>query len=549
MWVHLLEKMPRKVVLLCAILAASPGCNPGSSHPILAILDEQTAEIHTMIAAVDRVQDKETALEELQAISDSFDRLIEIKKRMPRLYQKHARDKAPKSTLEAAAKEQVEYDAKLTAAWSRIENRDDLSLEFMSMSRKQGSRLIVTTLETLQALSRVPSTGVQFPANFDMKSIKRVIELYDIHGPQRVVELTVNHWDDRVSDLLVRASGSEAECFPVKNDEIVGVVAPVHDFDAFCSVLSEAGTVSERNDSRRELRFTLANTPAAANTAGAWEDGSPGQGSIPGHEDFQDEIEDHRRRAEEFHQRAMQRHQEFMDRARRLHDDPDASLGSAEEEFNEILDQTKRDFEDFRQPLRPVEPHEYDALARDLNDGDHSTRRLAARRLLTVEVDDVEDGELRRRIARGFRAMAFDSEADPELAVKGLVEWGGKYSASVLAEMLDRKPSTVPDALFEALTRYQDPRTIEPLVRQLSNPRNRDSAEEALQGFGPEAEAPLLETARSDDQEAILSAVRLLERCGTSQSYSALYDLSKHRDQEVQEAVRQTFMAIRGRER
>jgi len=171
----------------------------------------------------------------------------------------------------------------------------------------------------------------------------------------------------------------------------------------------------------------------------------------------------------------------------------------------------------------------------------------AIRILLGLRPEDVADKKILRRIALGFKQLAFESLMERSDGIRGMVIWGGKHSVPPLIELLRKNKLSAPLELYVALIRLQDPRGAQAVAELLGDFHKHSTAAECLSRMGPVAEEALIEVAPSDDPEVSLTAIRLLGEVGTEKSHAILRQARKSRNPEVREAAQVAIQTVRER--
>ncbi len=174
-------------------------------------------------------------------------------------------------------------------------------------------------------------------------------------------------------------------------------------------------------------------------------------------------------------------------------------------------------------------------------------RKKAIQILLKLRPADVVDKKTFRRIALGFKQLAFESHFEQPDGIRGMVIWGGKHSVPPLIELLESNKLSVPLELYVALIKLQDSRGAKAVTKLLGDFHNHDSATECLRRMGAVAEEALIEVAPSDNSEVSLTAIELLGEVGTEKSYEILRQARKSRNPEVREAAGTSNQLIRKR--
>jgi HEAT repeat protein len=192
---------------------------------------------------------------------------------------------------------------------------------------------------------------------------------------------------------------------------------------------------------------------------------------------------------------------------------------------------------------------DYARLADLLHGGNSAQRREAIKELLQIEPGAVKDKETKKRIARGFREIAFGemSKLERGEAIRGLVIWGGKYANPLLVDLLDREKLAAPPEVFDGLAMLKEPEGAAAACRQLDNSFNRDAAVACLRKMGASAEDTLIKAAQSNNPKISLAAVNLLGEVGTIKSTDLLNRATKSDNLDIRDAARSAMNSIRER--
>jgi WD40 repeat protein len=191
---------------------------------------------------------------------------------------------------------------------------------------------------------------------------------------------------------------------------------------------------------------------------------------------------------------------------------------------------------------------EYARLAQLLNSDDTFGKREACESLLKVRPSDVASADTRKLIARGYLAIAKDSDHfEKQKAIRGLVIWGGKFSVPILIELLDKDRHGQSEELYDGLAQLKDPKGAEALARRLGDFFAHDNAVNALRKMGSAAEDALIKVAPSNDPKVSLAALQLLGEVGSEKSNSVLQRATSARNAEIKAAAREAIARIRTR--
>jgi hypothetical protein len=280
-----------------------------------------------------------------------------------------------------------------------------------------------------------------------------------------------------------------------------GYVAPVKDFDAFCRGLGFAEIV-ERDDAERTLKIKIDRAKVAT-----WE------------------FSVEQRLAERFGEPKGRMIEQMLRRQMQ------GGL-SGETQMPASTDP------DYHQKLSELMIDATNKFAAD----------NAIEELLRIRPVDVQDKDVRKKIARNFRDLASkDGPLADAKAIRGLVLYGGKFSVPILVDLLERERLVSAREIFDGLAEYPDPRGAEAVAKRLGDKLNQDAAVRALRAMGPVAEAALMKAAPSNDSDVSLAAVQLLGEVGTQKSLTLLAKAARSTNPEVAEAAKASIKAIRER--
>jgi hypothetical protein len=177
----------------------------------------------------------------------------------------------------------------------------------------------------------------------------------------------------------------------------------------------------------------------------------------------------------------------------------------------------------------------------------------AMRVLVRVHPDTVTDREMRSRIAKGFRQLGLDNafRGDSEIAIQGLIIWGGRYCVPILIEMLRQEGHLPSDAMMRGLTYFKDSSAAEAVAGHVGSTFDEahHKAVAALREMGPVAEDVLIKMAPARDPKASLAAVELLGDVGTVKSLPLLKRAAASGNPAVREAAEASTKKIQERQR
>ena len=179
--------------------------------------------------------------------------------------------------------------------------------------------------------------------------------------------------------------------------------------------------------------------------------------------------------------------------------------------------------------------------------GHYFAKRRAMDILLQVNPKSVSDKKLKGKVARSFKQAAFGDKHNNELAVKGMVKWGGRHSIPYLIELLDIETFHGNETLYDVLSRSKDPRAAHAIARRLGNFFDKDRAAAALRRMGSAAEPALIDMVPSSNRNVSLYAIELLGQSGTEECISMLKKASRRGTAEVRDAAKHALSKVRRR--
>jgi hypothetical protein len=224
----------------------------------------------------------------------------------------------------------------------------------------------------------------------------------------------------------------------------------------------------------------------------------------------------------------------------------------AENKFNqkwrkvqeEIREQAKKEAGPY-----PNEPDYYEKLAEMMLSTDRTMRDRAINALL-VQPSKMPSVETKGQIARGFKKLAEDDHfLSDDKIVKGLVLWGGKYSAPVLLKLLDNSHLSAKKEIIASLGKSKLPEAATALAALLGDISFHQEAYNALNEMGSVAENAVINVAPSNDERTCLYAVKLLGEWGTDKSVSVLRKGLTTRNQVIREAVKEALKKVAARQK
>jgi len=166
----------------------------------------------------------------------------------------------------------------------------------------------------------------------------------------------------------------------------------------------------------------------------------------------------------------------------------------------------------------------------DLHADDYFTRKTAVERLATMQPND-------QRAKVAPRLVELTDDPSPFIrgpAIKALGAWGGQDAVPVLMRLLAHKDPSARRESLKAIGRFQDPRTLEPVIQGFRDNSTRADAGQTLREMGAMAEPALIailnEPAGVGHVFLKRDAIDLLADIGTEKSVPALQQVLASRD-------------------
>ena len=164
-----------------------------------------------------------------------------------------------------------------------------------------------------------------------------------------------------------------------------------------------------------------------------------------------------------------------------------------------------------------------------LQSGGRFDSQKALKRLVDADTAKLDDPEMHKQIAKAIRDIAFDDSAmvdSRNLAIQGLVHWGGKFAGPVLVKLLQEDPHFIQGEILKQLAVVKEPTAIDLVVEKLlDSGLEAEAAANCLITYGPVAEDPVLANLRADNPRTVKLALKVLAEIGTEKSLPALDSL------------------------
>ncbi|WP_152097788.1 hypothetical protein [Lacipirellula parvula] len=519
---------------LLAMLMLLVGC---AQNEGVKTANELLSSMQAVTALLKSVQDPASAQVAAPKLGPAYQQMIDALNKMVAYEQKHGQVRALKGTINNLEKNVATSRAEFTAECERIDSMKGLPAEFWEPMRLYNTKILFAGL---QAAGEVEAAATEL--------ISQMLAMYDSIGVKNVVECGVTNVfpEDRAETIekLRKLCGEGAQLIefddPDRPNAIMVMMGPVSDFDGMVKKI-DFGQVTEQEKNRGEFELEVRfdpdpqQYPAAPLVDDASQPMSPPPIAAEAHA-----------HAEAAHAEAMKQHDEAIARMR----GEVARMGGDTSHFDNMPD------------LRPHlsggaldEPDESDPdyhkkLAEALDGGDEFQKRRAMEKLLDVEPSSVADKEVRAKIARGFREVAFESPVHQKVAVEGLILWGGKHSVPLLIELMQKNSEmSVDDSVYDGLAKHPTPEGAEAVANRLTSFFDKAKAYACLKKMGPEAEEAVIEVAPIDDLEVNMFALEFFKDHGTKKCYAILQRARKSPNPQIQQAAMDAIREVRQREK
>lgn len=497
----------RAYLVVGAGILASAGCG---EHPITTWQGEMATGMERLAASLDNITDAQTADASLEEVRAGFQELTLLRRKAPALFRKHGEDKIAKSTMEASQTRVNKGDKALSEAMLKVNSMVGLSEPFCSMLRVESLKQLLSAAEAIEKLRGAPGIP-HIPSVGDPKTLRNILDLYETHGPPNVVQVDLRDPGPTTTQDVMDLGDEGATGYELGDPgEEAVLLGPVTDFDAYCSALESIGEVSERDPGRRCLVFKPTPTARPSDIASS----SP--------------------TAVGSHSSAMPTHVRKRLNSRRFGFDEKKDLP-----FHLLESPTEK---------TSLSQSELASLAQDLTTGDFFDKKEAAQKLAEVNPSDIQNRDVRTKVARGFRSLLSDSHYmafKSETAVRGLVNYAGKHSVPILTSYLQANRLGTPDVVFAAIAKHPSPDGIEALAVELNEMRNSAEAAAAFRHIGSDAEDVVIQVAAKShpfDQERIFE---LLGDIGTSKCCDVLEEALNSSRSGIRETASEALRRVR----
>ncbi|WP_428308581.1 hypothetical protein [Lacipirellula sp.] len=524
------RKTLRQLILLLAFLT---GC---AQNEGVKTANELLSSMQAVTAILKSVQDPASAQAAAPKLGPAYQQMIDALDKMVAYEQKNGQVRALKGTIRDLEQKVATCRAEFAAEGERVNEMKGLPAEFWEPMRLYNAKVLLAGLR---------ATGQAEPAAMEL--FNQILAIYESIGAKNVVECGVaNVFPSNRAETIEKlrnlcGDGAQLIEFddPDNSNTILVVMGPVNDFDGMIKKI-DFGQVTEQEKNRGQFEVALTPSPHQETLQAGFPGDATQQAGMSPH------AAEAQSRAEAAQAEAMKHHEEAVARMR----GEVARMGGDTSHFDSMPSIRGGGSGGRLDEPDESDPDYHKKLAEALNGGDEFQKRRAMEKLLDVEPSNVTDKEVRAKIARGFREVAFDSPFHQKDAVEGLVLWGGKHSVPLLIELMEKNSRTsVDDSIYDGLAKHPTPEGAEAVASRLTNFFDRDKAASCLKKMGPDAEEAVIEVAPIDDIDVNLFALDFLKDHGTEKCYALLQRARKSPNPQIKQAAMDAIREVRLREK
>jgi hypothetical protein len=515
----------RRLAAALALVVAA-GCG-GAPTPIQRVIDasKATADMFRTIT------DPATATAAIPKLQPTFKELGEANAGLLAMITDPGKAISLMSQARSSMEEMGRVQDDLKAQMARINKLKGLPAEFWNVARLEDAKMAQAMFASAPGAEEL--TG----------PLQQACNMYTQYSPQRVVDLKIDN-DDELEEIdpvvarVAAAAGKDAQVVQVDDPmdhTTTIIVGPVEDFDKFLAGIDFAQVVDkEKAKGEAHLELDLAEFQTASTEEPS--DAPPEAAADPAADPS-----------------AMpEAGGELVDQQQAA---PPKDLKSRLGEMYGMLAaaaQAKQAAADAKAALgpQPADPDYHAQLASLLLKPDSPHHQRAVTALLEVKPADVADKKLRAQIAKNYRELAFGAGAHAAEAIDGLVLWGGKFSAPLLIELLEKQSGGDEAAIYNGLGQVATPEGAAAVVKRLESGGGSggEAAFACLKQMGPVAESALVAALPFDSPESNRAAIEVLGQIGAKKSTAVLRKASKSENESVKNAALEALKAIQARQ-
>jgi hypothetical protein len=502
MAVHVSRAPVMTAILSCCL--AQVGCisKPAQTGSPLRRMATAMDELATLMASV---QDPDTAMDAAPEMKAAFQELTDAANAFATQGQQQAGGLAGMAAAINLGKDLQRSQLALDREFKRLDDLQGLPAEFWDVAR-------------VEAIKFAAALAPLSPGNPMAGAIAELAAMYDELGPRKIIEVRLRNatYDPELPAIakLAELAGSNARTVshgnPEDTMETVVSVGPVEDFGGFVAKI-DFGEVVEQEEAPREVIIQLPDEVVEPAVEEPVVEETP---------EIDPAIVEAERLAKEEAEKAAAEERRSAEEQARL----EAMLNQPEQ----------------------AGPAGHAQLAKLLADNRSEHHQRAVEALATLDPAKVADKSLRTEIARAFRTLATAPDAS-DTSIRGLINWGGKFSGPLLIEMLSGGQATHKHVLFEGLAAYPTAEGAAAVYAQLKAGADREAAATALLKMGSVAEDVVLAGLPAESAEVNLACVNVLGEIGTNKSIAMLRRAAKSENEELKEAALDAIRKIRDR--
>ena len=495
------------MVLLAAVCC---GCGNQGVNTTRKLVDSMQGVVDLLRSITD-AQSAEAATDKIGPTMEQFEEAL----RAQVAYEnEHGEVRGLKKQIDELNQKMARLPGEIAAQAERVRSLSGLPKSFWMEYRRASVKLMRGMLEAASQAENVPPEVASSKDHLD-----KVLAFYEKHGAETIVEVVVagGRSEDRLEAqrMIEKLAGANAETLVSPIPDTPGTLefglAPVDDLEALTKQIDFA-EVDRLQPERLRVELSV---------------GSDLGGEFAG------------LTAE---QRAELKRKQAAEQAA-----VEAEREKARAASRQVVEEARRERDKRFSRPSPSDPNFHEQLVESLLDERSHNHDFAVSQLLLLSPADIQDPELRKKIAVAFRAMAQEGGFDREKGIRGLMIWAGKYGVPTLIEIMEDAPMRIDAAVFNGLAQYPTPEGAEAVAAQLGNFFNHDVAARTLDKMGPVAEQALIKVAPSDDPRICLTAIGLLGEYGTEACLPLLRQAQKSTNPDVYNAAKLAFAKVRRR--
>ncbi|MEQ8615242.1 MAG: hypothetical protein RIB44_01475 [Lacipirellulaceae bacterium] len=485
---------------------------------------------------LESVKDEPSALKAKDELGGVFQEMIDSLKEVLEHEKKYGQTRGEKFTINKLERDLAKVQGRFAIQGARLDILRGLPSEFWDEMRLHSCKMLLALAETQVEAGLAGGDASILTFSRDLA------DMYENIGPSKIVELTLQNTSpakiEEVKQKLKATNGGEGRIVDAPDPENYGghlmAYGPVESYDEFVASLT-FGTITEKVPEKGEITLDLGQEITIA-----------GQGEDLTSPEVQARMQAEREAEEKKLAEEQAERLRKQDEARQKREQ-ERAMAQAKREEERLAREAAIAHQNRR--AEPSAPDYHETLVGLFEDEEARHRDEAIKTLLTFDTEAIKDIELKKRIAKGFKKMAFEDRRRKADGVKGMVHWGGRHSVPLLIKLLEQDSNRPEEAIFVGLGEHPHAKGADAVVKFLGNRTSHDQAVKSLRNMGPVAEDALIKAAPNQDAKVSLAAVELLGKVGTEKCFKALRLARKSGTREVSEAAVRSFAIIREREK